>query len=169
MSNNRKTVYVNDQNAEFAEEVDNFSGLVNDLLDEHRRSIEYGAEEQIREQLEELEDELEDNREKLEEKQEERERLQNKLENLQEKKEERKQEIVEMVEQLYTNKVEPKRWTQRFRDVAIVGDPSDLFNFIVEDTDLLYDTGSEIYLQDVDPEPAYDKIQNWVEDQQGDN
>lgn len=169
MSKNRKTVYVNDQNAEFVEEVDNFSGLVNDLLDEHRQSIEYGAEEQIREQLEELEDELEDEREILEEKQKERERLQNKLENLQEEKEERKQEVVEMVEQLYSNTVKPQRWTQRFRDVAIVGDPDDLFEFIVDETDLLYDKGSEIVLQNVEPEDDFEAIQKWVEEQQGDD
>ncbi|WP_127341308.1 hypothetical protein [Halorubrum sp. 48-1-W] len=165
---NRKTVYINDENAQFVENsVDNFSGLVNKLVSEHRRSLDMSAEEQLEEQLEELQQEMEAQRETLEEKEAEQERIQNKLENLHDEKAQRADDVVAMVAQLYQNKIKPSMWVQNMKNKALVGNPKELFNFVVDETDLLHDSGSDIYRNDIDhSEEEIEKVRDWFEAQQ---
>jgi len=166
---NRKTIYIQEENEEWVENaVDNLSGLVNRLLAEERKAMELSAEEQLQEQLNEVQAELEEQKETLEKKQEEKERIENRLENLNEAQKEREEEIIQTVERLSDTKTDPKRWVQTFKNKGLVGDPRSLFDYIVDETQLLYDTGSKVVPNAVDnPEEEIDKVREWVREQQG--
>jgi DNA repair exonuclease SbcCD ATPase subunit len=166
---NRKTIYIQEENEEWVENaVDNLSGLVNRLLAEERKAMELSAEEQLQEQLNEVQEELEEQRETLEEKQEQKERLENKLEKLHEAQKEREEEVVQMVERLYDNNTNPNRWVQMFKSKGLVGDPRSLFDYIVEETELLHDTGDKVIPNALDePEKEIEKVREWIQEQQG--
>ena len=166
---NRRTIYIQEENEEWVENaVDNLSGLVNRLLAEERKAMELSAEEQLQEQLNEVQAELEEQKETLEKKQEEKERIENRLENLNEAQKEREEEIIQTVERLYDTDIDPKRWVQIFKNKGLVGDPRSLFDYIVDETQLLYDTGSKVVPNAVDnPEEEIDKVREWVREQQG--
>jgi len=165
----RKTILIHQDNEEWVENaVDNFSGLVNRLLREERKAMEMSAEEQLQEQLNEIQEDLAEQKQTLEEKQEEKQKIENRLENLNEAQKEREEEVIMMVERLYQNNTNPNRWVQMFKNKALVGEPKDLYNYIVEETELLHDTGDKVVPNAIeDPTEEIDKVREWVQEQQG--
>ena len=134
---NRKTVYLNDDNAQYVEEqLDNFSGLVNDLVAGHREAMEKGREERLQEQLQELQEELHEQKQELEQKQEKKEQIENKLENINESKNEHLKEILGIIKSIDDDGLEPIHIKRRLemKDIPMSGS---IYSYIEQNTDII--------------------------------
>jgi len=134
---NRKTVYLNDDNAQYVDEqLDNFSGLVNDLVEEHREAMEKGREEQLQEQLQELQEELNEQKQELEKKQEKKEQIENKLENINESKNEHLQDVLDVIKSIHEDRLEVQNIKRQLemKDIPMSGS---IYSYIEQDTDII--------------------------------